>query len=170
MEEGRIGTIPKSAMGRGMSRNYALIKVRNYSRKSGHVQSGNNALLSRHSPSRLSPFVRFTPRRSTRSFISTLLRLFQRSIKRRGTEERSSIPFHDPLDFVSHATFLQTFVFQRSVPISWSVYGVYTELACCFRDFVRHRGCKPILEGKWKTNIDGDGWCFRSACIFLFQN
>lgn len=103
MEEGRIGTIPKSAMGRGMSRNYALIKVRNYSRKSGHVQSGNNALLS---PSRLSPFVRFTPRRSTRSFISTLLRLFQRSIKRRGTEERSSIPFHDPL---------QRFRFPRNV-------------------------------------------------------
>lgn len=106
MEEGRIGTIPKSAMGRGMSRNYALIKVRNYSRKSGHVQSGNNALLSRHSPSRLSPFVRFTPRRSTRSFISTLLRLFQRSIKRRGTEERNSIPFHDPL---------QRFRFPRNV-------------------------------------------------------
>lgn len=168
MEEGRIGTIPKSAMGRGMSRNYALIKVRNYSRKSGHVQSGNNALLS---PSRLSPFVRFTPRRSTRSFISTLLRLFQRSIN--VEERRRGVPSHSTIlsnDFVSHATFLQTFVFQRSVPISWSVYGVYTELACCFRDFVRHRGCKPILEGKWKTNIDGDGWCFRSACIFLFQN
>lgn len=93
MEEGRIGTIPKSAMGRGMSRNYALIKVRNYSRKSGHVQSGNNALLS---PSRLSPFVRFTPRRSTRSFISTLLRLFQRSIKRRGTEEFHPISRSSP--------------------------------------------------------------------------
>lgn len=87
-------------------------------------------------------------------------------------ERRRGVPSHFTIlsnDFVSHATFLQTFVFQRSVPISWSVYGVYTELACCFRDFVRHRGCKPILEGKWKTNIDGDGWCFRSACIFLFQ-
>lgn len=168
MEEGRIGTIPKSAMGRGMSRNYALIKVRNYSRKSGHVQSGNNALLSRHSPSRL-----FDSRLDDQRVRSSRL-FFDSSNDRLNVEERRrGVPSHFTIlsnDFVSHATFLQTFVFQRSVPISWSVYGVYTELACCFRDFVRHRGCKPILEGKWKTNIDGDGWCFRSACIFLFQN
>ena len=86
-------------------------------------------------------------------------------------ERRRGVPSHFTIlsnDFVSHATFLQTFVFQRSVPISWSVYGVYTELACCFRDFVRHRGCKPILEGKWKTNIDGDGW-FSLRVYFPFS-
>lgn len=151
MEEGRLARFQNQQnRSRRMSRNYALIrsviKVRNYSTrmaKSGHVQSENDA--------RLSPFIRSTPRRSTLSFVHSFVSSFfdsclPRSIKRRGT--RVPIPFLlstiPSNDFVSprnvspdvRIPMLRSYI----VECVWSVYG-----ARCFRDFVRHRGCNPIL-------------------------
>lgn len=68
-------------------------------------------------------FIRSFRASSTRAFHDRL------NVEEPAFQSHSSSPRFLPTISFPPATFLQTFVFQCFVPISWSVCGVYTELA-----------------------------------------